>query len=129
MSGHWYAVIMAGGRGTRFWPKSRRDSAKQGNFFWNAGMFFWRASTVLELMRRHQPKIATLLAGLPRFNGRQESSRANYVDASKPVALLGVENLIMVDTADALLVANRSRLQEVGKIVKALEARRRDELL
>ena len=24
-----YAVIMAGGSGTRFWPKSRRDRPKQ----------------------------------------------------------------------------------------------------
>jgi mannose-1-phosphate guanylyltransferase len=29
MSSHTYAVIMAGGRGTRFWPLSRRNRAKQ----------------------------------------------------------------------------------------------------
>ena len=29
MSNHHYGVIMAGGRGTRFWPRSRRRSAKQ----------------------------------------------------------------------------------------------------
>ena len=37
-----------------------------------------------------------------------ENSRGNYVDAQKPVALVGVENLVIVDTADALLVASRS---------------------
>src|SRR6185312_13464148 len=42
----------------------------QGNFFWNAGMFFWKASTVLDLLRHHLPKTATLLAGLPRFGSR-----------------------------------------------------------
>lgn len=26
---HYYGVIMAGGRGTRFWPRSRRRHAKQ----------------------------------------------------------------------------------------------------
>jgi mannose-1-phosphate guanylyltransferase len=183
----------------RFREKPDANTAKRfvadGNFFWNAGMFFWRAATVTELMRRHQPKTATLLAGLPPFTSRQfakrlaeayplchgvsvdyailekaaevggialddigwsdvgswqavyelaekdgdenasrgelfaESSRANYVDANKPVALLGIENLVIVDTADALLVANRSRVQDVSKIVKALEDRRRDELL
>src|SRR5580692_5281245 len=29
MSNHRYALIMAGGRGTRFWPRSRRNHAKQ----------------------------------------------------------------------------------------------------
>jgi mannose-1-phosphate guanylyltransferase len=58
-----------------------------------------------------------------------ESSRGKYVDASKPVALLGVENFVIVDTADALLVANRSGVQEASKIVKALKDRRREELL
>src|SRR5580698_10848823 len=29
MPNHRYALIMAGGRGTRFWPRSRRSHAKQ----------------------------------------------------------------------------------------------------
>ena len=57
-------------------------------------------------------------------------ARNNFVDArGKLVALVGVENLIVVDTPDALLVADRSRAQEVGDVVKALEKRRRDDLL
>ncbi len=58
-----------------------------------------------------------------------EASRGNYVDAGKTVALVGVENLVIVDTADALLVASRSNAQDVSKIVKLLEAKRREELL
>jgi hypothetical protein len=52
------------------------------------------------------------------------------VDAErKLVALVGVEDLIVVDTRDALLVAARSRAQEVGQLVKALEQRKREDLL
>ena len=134
-------------------------------------------------MRRHQPKTATLLAGLPSFGGRYfqaagsqsplcdnissrlrghrkasrvagiavddigwndvgswsavydlakkdrdgnasrneliaESSSGNFVDAAKLVALAGVENLIVVDTPDALLIASRANAQDVSKIVK-----------
>ncbi|MGA3260693.1 MAG: sugar phosphate nucleotidyltransferase, partial [Bryobacteraceae bacterium] len=29
MNRHCYGLILAGGRGTRFWPRSRRRSAKQ----------------------------------------------------------------------------------------------------
>ena len=58
-----------------------------------------------------------------------ENSRGNYVDAQKPVALVGVENLVIVDTPDALLVASRGSSQDVSKIVKWLDAAKREELL
>jgi mannose-1-phosphate guanylyltransferase/mannose-6-phosphate isomerase len=54
----------------------------------------------------------------------------NMVDArGKMVALLGVKDLIVVDTPDALLIASRDRAQQVGEVVKALEKRGRHELL
>jgi mannose-1-phosphate guanylyltransferase len=57
-------------------------------------------------------------------------ARNNFVDArGKLVALVGVDNLIVVDTPDALLVADRARAQEVGDVVKALEKRKREDLL
>ncbi len=47
----------------------------------------------------------------------------NYFDTGgKLVALLGVKDLVVVDTPDALLVADRRRAQQVGDIVKLLEA-------
>jgi mannose-1-phosphate guanylyltransferase len=58
-----------------------------------------------------------------------EDSRGNYVNANKTVALVGVENLIIVDTPDALLVGHRGKAQDVSKIVKALDAQKREELL
>jgi mannose-1-phosphate guanylyltransferase len=45
----------------------------------------------------------------------------NYVFSPKKfVALVGVENLVVVDTKDALLIAHRDHSQDVGKIVKEL---------
>lgn len=175
--------------------KARRFVAA-GHYFWNSGMFFWRAETILDELRRNLPKTATLLAALPKFGGRkfqddlercfplcenisidyavlekarkvagiaaadfgwndvgswnavyellardtagnvaQEDSvildsQNNFVDArGKVVALLGVKNLIVVDTPDALLVASRDRAQGVGEIIKQLESRGRNELL
>lgn len=71
-------------------------------------------------------------------NGDRNASRGrlfanesfgNYVDAEKTVALVGVDNLIVVDTPDALLIANRGKAQDVNKLVKTLEAQNCDELL
>jgi mannose-1-phosphate guanylyltransferase len=58
------------------------------------------------------------------------ASSGNYVDAEgKFVALVGVRDLVVVDTADALLIADRRQAQKVGEVVKVLEERRREELL
>ncbi len=57
-------------------------------------------------------------------------SEGNYVEAgNKLVALVGVKDLVVVDTGDALLVASRSEAQKVGQIVKLLEKKKREELL
>ena len=59
-----------------------------------------------------------------------EASTGNYVHAKgKLVALLGVKDLVVVDTPDALLIADRHRAQDVGALVKALEKRNREDLL
>lgn len=172
------------------------EYVKDGRFYWNAGMFFWKVETVLSALREHLPKTATLLASLPDFDSpefaaalqttypksedisidfavlekannvvgiaadeigwndlgswnavyevlpRDEhqnvvrgealtiDSTGSYVDArGKIVALLGVKDLIVVDTSDALLIADRSRAQDVGKLVKELEQQRRDDLI
>ncbi len=54
----------------------------------------------------------------------------NYIySPHKLVALVGVENLIVVDTEDALLIAHRDQSQDVGKIVKELGLSGRSDLL
>jgi mannose-1-phosphate guanylyltransferase len=59
-----------------------------------------------------------------------EAATGNYVDAAgKLVALLGVHDLVVVDTPDALLIADRNRAQQVGDLVKMLERQKRAELL
>lgn len=59
-----------------------------------------------------------------------EGARGNYVEApGKLVALVGVDDLVVVDTPDALLVVHRSQAQRVGQLVKRLEQAGRDELL
>src|SRR3954454_16376924 len=50
--------------------KTANKYVSSRRFFWNAGMFFWRTDTVLESMRHHLPKTASLLAALPPFGHR-----------------------------------------------------------
>lgn len=44
---------------------------------------------------------------------------------TKPVAVIGVEGLVVVDAGDAILVCPRDRAQDVRKVVEALERNKR----
>jgi mannose-1-phosphate guanylyltransferase/mannose-6-phosphate isomerase len=56
------------------------------------------------------------------------NSRNTLVHAtSRLVSLVGVENLIVVETPDAVMVADKSRSQEVKHIVKQLQTHKREE--
>ncbi len=58
------------------------------------------------------------------------SAAGNLVHApGKLVALLGVDDLIVIETPDALLVARKDQAQRVGDVVKLLEKQKRIELL
>ena len=197
------AGTKAGGRGAlavrKFHEKPKPAKARRyvaaGNYYWNSGMFFWRAGVLLDELRKHLPKTATMLASLPRFGARSFGeklsaafplcdnisidyavlekadgvhgiaagdfgwndvgswnavhallardghgnavndsvcidSENNFVDArGKMVALVGVRDMVIVDTPDALLVTTRRRAQQVGEVVRALERAGREELL
>ncbi len=179
-----------------------QEYVANGNYHWNAGMFFWRVSTFLENLQRHLPHThAELekLAGLIGTHTYEKKLRAIYpklenisVDyaileratqqsgppqvydipaeigwsdigswaavyellAKKPgenvfagdgqafdafgnffwspskfIAATGVNDLVVVETPDALLICPRDRAQDVAKIVKYLEEQKRKDLL
>lgn len=57
-------------------------------------------------------------------------STGTYVYApGRTVALLGVENLVVVVTDDAVLVTTRERSQDVGQVTKALAAKEHEDCL
>jgi mannose-1-phosphate guanylyltransferase len=47
----------------------------------------------------------------------------------KFVAAIGIRDMVVVETSDALLICPRERAQDVGKVVKWLEEKKRHELL
>lgn len=177
--------------------KRAKKYLKAGTFCWNAGMFFWKTSVLLDSLRQHVPATAALIDSLPPFASRNFAAElkrifpqcenvsidyavleraknvtgiaaddfgwsdagswnavyellahdpwgntgrgdmlmidasGNYVDANgkKLIALLGVKNLVIVDTPDALLITRRNKSQKVGDLVKLLEKQKREELL
>jgi mannose-1-phosphate guanylyltransferase len=195
----------------RFTEKPDLATARQfidaGNYFWNSGMFLWRADTLANALREHLPNTASLLEKIAAAYGTRKFANAfrkfypkcenisvdyaileprsakgeaqsrifclpsdfgwndlgswtalhehhvakakpadgspvsasgsfalnaknNYVHApGKFVALVGVSNLVIVETEDALLVTTLDQSQDVGKVVKHLDEKKLKELV
>lgn len=193
------AVGMGGFTVSRFVEKPDHATAcdylASGNFFWNSGMFMFRASRFLQELERFQPTILdvcrTALQGgaqdmhftrvdsdvfatcpddsidyavmektedavmVPLDAGWSDigswsalwdvsdkdaqgnvlkgdvltqDSRNSYVHAdSRLVTLVGVEDLVVVETKDAIMVAHKNRVQDVKHIVEQIKSDKRHE--
>lgn len=168
-----------------------------GDYLWNAGMFVFRATRLLDELARHLPACSKVLDAIaphvdqkgfaaalkkhfpqapsisidyavmekagdlavvpadfgwsdlgsfaaiadvrtPDADGNVTSGDTVLLDAAdnlvlaggkRPVVLIGVEHLVIVDTGDALLVCHRDKAQEVRKAVEALQERGDEHLL
>jgi mannose-1-phosphate guanylyltransferase len=56
-------------------------------------------------------------------------SGSNYIRTGKFTALIGVQNLCVVETANSILITTKDRAEEVKKVVDYLAANQKDELL
>src|ERR1700732_2302067 len=64
---------------------------------------------------RQRPEDGNLISGKGAFT---LEAHGNYIHApGKFIAALGVSNLVLVETEDALLITTRDRAQDVGKVV------------
>lgn len=172
-----------------------RSYVASGDYYWNSGMFLFRASRYLEELQRLAPDIAEACRGAFAVAARDldflrlpaeqfsacrsdsidyavmektaaavvvpldagwsdvgswsalwelaekdalgnaitgdvllQATRNSYVHANhRLVATVGVEDLVVVETADAVLVARRDRVQEVKQVVERLKASARSE--
>lgn len=77
----------------RFHEKPDRTTAeaflKQGNFFWNSGMFVWRASVILREIAEHLPDLYQAVAPLENCNTREEFLRsvADVYQRVRPISI------------------------------------------
>lgn len=74
-----------------FTEKPSEDLARvfleSGEFFWNSGIFLWRATTIMEALRRHATDIATAFDRRPGVWGTPQEEE--YIDKVYP-ALPGI---------------------------------------
>jgi mannose-1-phosphate guanylyltransferase len=116
-------------------PRSKRGEASSGiyclpaDFGWNdlgswSALHEFKADCDPQLLWQKNVLDATDPVSV------QMDAGGNYVYApGKVVSLIGVHNLVVVETDDALLVTTRDRAQDVGKVVGALRKAGREDLI
>jgi mannose-1-phosphate guanylyltransferase/mannose-6-phosphate isomerase len=100
---------------------------KNGNYFWNSGMFLWKAATILEEIHRHQPQLAKAMQRVDAL--RVAGGDLSLIEeAYKKVPSVSIDNGVMELSAQAAMipvsfgwsdVGNWSSLEEVSPRDKA----------
>jgi len=107
-------------------PRSAKGE-EAGNIFCLPADFGWNDLGSWTALHEHhttksKPPEGNLVAGSGAF---LLNAQGNYIHApGKFVAAVGVSDLVVVETPDALLITTRQHAQDVGKVVKYLDEKR-----
>jgi mannose-1-phosphate guanylyltransferase len=110
-------------------PRSKKGEGTSGifcipaTFGWN-DLGSWTA--LYEHHAASQTGAPNIISATEKF---ELDSSGNFVHSKKFVAVVGVHDLVVVETEDALLITTRDKAQDVGKVVKHLDERRLDQLV
>jgi len=107
-------------------PRSAKGEDRSGilclpaNFGWN-DLGSWTALHEHQASKKAPPE-GNLIDSAGQF---VLDASGNYIHApGKFVAAVGVDDVVVVDTGDALLITTRDRAQDVGKVVKYLDEKK-----
>ena len=107
-------------------PRSAKGE-QEGNIFCLPADFGWNDLGSWTALHEHQTAKSTPPEGnqISAADTFLLNSRGNYIHApGKFVAAVGVNDLVVVETEDALLITTRQHAQDVGKIVKYLDEKK-----
>jgi mannose-1-phosphate guanylyltransferase / mannose-6-phosphate isomerase len=84
-----------------------------GNYFWNSGMFVWRAATILDEIRRHQPALGQAVERIRQLRA-SGAPRAAIDEVYRSIAPVSIDNGVMEQSANAAMVPVSFRWSDVG---------------
>ena len=98
---------------------------KAGDYYWNSGMFVWRAATILEEIRRHQPALARGIEQIARLM-EQNVSRAAVDEAYRGLPSISIDTGVMEKSDKAAMVPVSFKWSDVGSWGSLDEVARKD---
>ena len=112
-------------------PRSAKGD-QDSNIFCLPADFGWNDLGSWTALHEHRSAKSTLPEGnlIDALSTFVLNARGNYVYApDKFVATVGVNDLVVVETPDALLITTRKHAQDVGKVVKYLDEKKMNKLV
>ena len=86
---------------------------KAGDYYWNSGMFVWRAATILDEIRRHQPALGRGLDHIGRLM-EQRAPRSVIDDEYRRLPSISIDNGVMEKSDKAAMVPVAFKCSDVG---------------
>jgi mannose-1-phosphate guanylyltransferase/mannose-6-phosphate isomerase len=86
---------------------------KAGDYYWNSGMFIWRAAAILEEIRHHQPALGR---GIDHIGGLidQKAPRSAIDEEYRRLPSISIDNGVMEQSAKAAIVPVAFKWSDVG---------------
>ena len=100
---------------------------RSGNYYWNSGMFVWRASVILHELARHQPALMRSVKALAS-KAKPNSVSEEFARAYKQLPSISIDHGVMERSSRAAVipvaftwsdVGNWSSLEEVAPLDRA----------
>ena len=106
--------------------KAGRVAVIPADIGWNDVGSWERLAEVLEMAGKHDAETGNVVIG--HYLGVDTHNSLIY-SPDRLIALIGMEDVIVIDTPDAMLICPKSRSEDVKKIVEELKARGQHHLL
>lgn len=86
---------------------------KAGHYFWNSGMFVWRAATILEEIGLHQPAIAISMDRIKKLK-MEGASKQLIDDIYRQIMPISIDTGVMEQSSKAAVVPVAFKWSDVG---------------
>ncbi len=86
---------------------------KAGDYFWNSGMFVWRAETILQEIGLHQPAIAASMDQIRKLK-MEGASQQSIDDIYRRIKPVSIDSGVMEQSSKAAVVPVTFKWSDVG---------------
>ncbi len=117
-------------RVARFVEKPDRAAAKRyvaaGDYFWNGGMFIWRAATILEELRAHAPAVAEAAERIAEAM-KAGADRNRIDEIYRTIEAVSIDYAVMEHTRRAAVIPAELGWSDVGSWAALDDVAEKDE--
>jgi len=108
-------------------PNARKAAQylRSGNYYWNSGMFVWKAATILKELKSYQPVLSRMMPDIHHMIVSGQQSRM-VEDSYRKVPTVSIDTGVMERSDHAVMIPVRFQWSDVGNWSSLEEVAPRD---